>query len=31
MTAVIVDYTFKMCFQLSIYYRQSSQTSWDLG
>jgi len=31
MTVVIVDYRFKMCFLLSIFYRQGPQTSRGLG
>jgi len=27
MTAVIVDYTFKMCFPLSMFYRRAPETS----
>jgi len=28
--AVIVNYMFEMCFQLSTFYRQGPQTSWGL-
>jgi len=31
MTTVIVDYMFKMCFQLSIFYRWGPQTLRDPG